>query len=190
MALDAGGSPILSFDAYVKGLLKFAHKAGDEWKIETVDFRGHTNNVYDVGMGNSITIDRDGKPVISYEDGETIKYAHLVADKWKVETVDSYHPLGGWVGYRTAVVVDQDNRPHIVYDAGGPLKHAYWDGQKWRIQVLARGGMFAARYCSMAIDKNNTIYISYTDPEDGSLKVAIGEAKTAAPVSSASESKP
>jgi hypothetical protein len=191
MSLDAKGNPILSFDAYVKGLLKFAHKTGNEWKVETVDFRGHTNNVYDVGMGNSITIDHDGKPVISYEDGETIKFAHLVNDTWKVETVDSYHPLGGWVGYKTAIAIDRENHPHIAYDAGGPLKHAYWNGQKWQIDTLVRGGgMIASRYCSMTIDKNNVIYISYSDPDDGSLKVAIGETKTTTPVSSASDTKP
>jgi hypothetical protein len=27
----------------------------------------------------------------------------------------------------------------------------------------------------MAIDQNNVIYISYTDPGDGSVKVAVGE---------------
>jgi hypothetical protein len=191
MTLDAKGNPILSFDAYVKGLLKFAHKDGDNWKVETVDFRGHTNNVYDVGMGNFIAIDHDGKPVISYQDGENIKFAHLVDDKWKVETIDSYRPSGGWVGFRTAVAVDRSNHPHVIYDAGGPLKHAYFDGQKWHIQVLARGGgMIASRYCSMTIDKDDTLYVSYSDPDDGSLKVAVGELKTAAPVSSASETKP
>src|SRR5262249_11349302 len=100
MALDAKSNPMLSFDAFVKGLLKFAHKEGDDWRVETVDFRGHTNNVYDLGMGNFIALDREGKPVISYEDGENIKYAHLVDGKWKVETIDRYRPNGGWVGYR------------------------------------------------------------------------------------------
>lgn len=190
MTLDANGNPILSFDAFVKGLLKFAHKVDGDWKVETVDFRGHTNNAYDLGMGNSVAIDRDGKPVISYEDGETIKFAHRVGDAWKVETVDSYQPSGGWVGYRTVVAIDKDNHPHIAYDAGGPLKHAYWDGLKWHIETLARNGLLRARYCSMTIDKYNTIYISYSDPQDGSLRVAVGEARSPAPVSSASGIKP
>ena len=190
MTIDKNGDPVVSFDAYVKGLMKIARKVSGEWKVETVDFRGRTNNVYDVGMGNSVAIDKDGKPVISYEDGETIKFAHLVGDAWKVETVDAFHPLGGWVGYRTSVAIDKDNHPHIAYDAGGPLKHAYWDGQKWRIEILSRGGMISTRYCSMTIDKDDTIYISYTEPDDGSLRVAVGERKTASPVSSASDSKP
>jgi len=190
MTLDSGGNPILSFDAYVKGLLKFAHKVQGEWKVETVDFRGHTNNVYDVGMGNSITLDRNGNPVISFEDGETIKFAHKVEDRWKVETVDTWRPQGSWVGYRTAVVVDSENHPHIAYDAGGTLKHARWDGQKWRTEILARGGMVVNRYCSMAIDKNDTLFVSYSDGQDGSLKVAVGEPKKASAVTSASEAKP
>jgi hypothetical protein len=177
MAIDATGKPVLSFDAYVKGLLKFAHQVGDEWKIDTVDFRGHTNQVYDVGMGNSLVIDKEGQPLISYEDGEHIKFAHQVAGSWKVDTVDSFRPLGGWVGYRTSIAVDKENRPHIAYDSGGSLKHAFWDGQRWRTEVLARSGLYATRYCSMVIDKQGHIYISYTDPDDGSLKVAVGESQ-------------
>jgi hypothetical protein len=178
MTLDPQGSPILSFDAYVKGLLKYAYKVGNDWKVSTVDFRGHTNNIYDVGMGNSLAVDKNGKPAISYEDGEDIKFARPEGDKWKVEIVDSFHPLGSWVGYRTSLAFDGQNRPHIVYDASGALKHAYWDGQKWRIEILARAGFTGYRYSSVTIDKHDSIYVSYNDSQDGSLKVAIGELKT------------
>jgi len=181
MTLDPSGNPVLSFNAYVKGTLKYAHKEGKEWKLETVDFRGRTNNVYDVGMGNSIAVGKDGVPSISYVDGENIKYAHLTGDAWKVETIDSHHPLGGWVGYRTSLVLDSQGHPHIAYDAGGALKHAYWDGQKWHIEILAHAGYMGYRFCSEAIDRHDIIFISYSDPDDGSLKVAIGEFKPAGP---------
>jgi hypothetical protein len=178
MALDSNGSPILSFDAYVKGLLKYAYKVGDDWKVATVDFRGRTNDVYDVGMGNSIAIDRVGKPCISYEDGQDLKFAQLVGDTWKVEQVDAYRPLGSWVGYRTSLKFDSQGHPHIAYDSGGVLKHAYWNGQKWQIDILAPSGLEGYKYGSMTIAPHDTIYISYTDPDDGSLKVAIGEVKS------------
>jgi hypothetical protein len=191
MTVDPTGNPVLSFDAYVKGLLKYAHKEGNDWKITTVDFRGHTNDVYDVGMGNSLAIDKNGKPMISYEDGENIKFAHPEGEGWKVEVVDAFRSLGSWVGYRTSLAVDKDNHPHIAYDAGGLLKHAYWDGHRWHLEILARAGLVSYRFCSMTIDKNDTIYISYSDPEDGSLKVAVGEWKAAgAPVGSAKDEKP
>src|SRR5258708_23384 len=191
MTLDSHGNPILSFDAYVKGLLKYAYKEGHDWKIVTVDFRGRTNNVYDVGMGNSLALGKDGKPRISYEDGENVKFAQPVGDSWKVEVVDSFHPIGSWVGYRTSLAIDAQDRPHIAYDAGGVLKHAYWDGQKWHIDILARPGFHGYKYCSIAIDSHNSIFISYTDPEDGSLKVAIGELKAGdGPMRSAAPQKP
>lgn len=191
MALDPRGNPVLSFDSYVKGLLKYAFKDGADWKVVTVDFRSRTNKVYDVGMGNSIAIDKNGKPLISYEDGENIKFARPEGDSWNVEVVDSFHPLGTWVGYRTALAVDNENRPHIAYDSGGVLKHAYWDGQKWHIEVLARAGFVPIRFCSIGIDSHDVVYISYADPEDGALKVAIGEWKAAvAPLRSASDQKP
>jgi hypothetical protein len=190
MAIDPHGNPVLSFDAYVKGLLKYAHKEGSDWKVTTVDFRGRTNGVYDVGMGNSLVIDKDGKPYISYEDGEDIKFAHPDGDNWKVETVDSFHPLGSWVGYRTSLALDSQGHPHIAYDAGGALKHAFWDGQKWHIETLARAGFSGYRYCSIAIDKHDSIFISYSDPEDESLKVDVGEFKRAETASSATSLKP
>jgi hypothetical protein len=142
-------------------------------------------------MGNSLAIDKNGKPMISYEDGENIKFAHPEGEGWKVEVVDAFRSLGSWVGYRTSLAVDKDNHPHIAYDAGGLLKHAYWDGHRWHLEILARAGLVSYRFCSMTIDKNDTIYISYSDPEDGSLKVAVGEWKAAgAPVGSAKDEKP
>lgn len=176
MRTDAQGNPVIAFDAYVKGILKFAqrNKSGD-WKISTVDFRGRTNQVYDVGMGNSLALDKNGSPVISYEDGEDIKLARPDGDTWKVETIDSLRPLGSWVGYRTSLALDKQGFPHIAYDSGGILKHAYWDGQKWIIQILTHPGIQEYRYCSIAIDQNDRIFVSYTDPDDGSVKVAVGE---------------
>ncbi len=176
MTTDAQGNPVIAFDAYVKGILKFAQRdRNNNWKISTVDFRGRTNQVYDVGMGNSLVLDKHGSPVISYEDGEDVKLARPDGDTWKVETIDSLHPLGSWVGYRTSLALDQQGFPHIAYDAGGLLKHAYWDGQKWVIQILTHPGIQEYRYCSIAIDQNNRIFVSYTDPDDGSVKVAVGE---------------
>lgn len=180
MALDPNGSPIASFDAFVKGLLKYAYKDGDTWKVSTVDFRGRTNNVYNVGMGNSIALDKSGRPSISYEDGENLKFAQLVGDAWKIEVVDSFRPLGSWVGYRTSLKFDSQGRPHIAYDSGGVLKHAYSDGQKWHIEILAEAGLQGYKYESMCIAPDDSIFVSYTDGDDGSLNVAIGERKAAA----------
>jgi len=179
MTLDTNGSPVLSFDAFVKGLLKYAYRMEDTWKVTTVDFRGHTNDVYNLGMGNSIATNKTGKPGISYEDGENLKYAELVGETWKIQVVDSFRPLGSWVGYRTSLKFDSQGRPHIAYETGGVLKHAYRDGQKWRIEILGEAGLQGYRYESMCIDPDDSIFISYTDPDDGSLKVAIGQFKTA-----------
>jgi hypothetical protein len=191
MAIDPRGNPVLSFDAYVKGLLKYAYKDGNDWKVATVDFRGRTNEVYDVGMGNSLAVGKNGKPYISYEDGEDIKFAYPEGDLWKVEVVDSLHPLVSWVAYRTSLALDSQDHPHIAYDAGGVLKHAYWDGQKWHIEILARAGFARYRFCSLAIDNHDSIYISYSDPEDESLKVAVGELKASdSPTRSAASQKP
>jgi hypothetical protein len=177
MAIDPHGNPALSFDAFVKGLLRYAHKDGNDWKIETVDFRGRTNNVYNVGMGNALAFGKDGRPRISYEDGENVKFAESEGDSWKIQVIDSFHPRVSWVGYRTSVALDRQDYPHIAYDNGGVLKHAFWDGSKWHLETLASAGVQGYKYPSIAIDRHDVIYVSYTDPDDGSMKVAIGELK-------------
>jgi hypothetical protein len=177
MAIDSQGNPHLSFDAFVKGLLRYAHKDGKDWKVETVDFRGHTDDAYNLGMGNSIALEPDGKPVISYEDGQYLKCARLEGNSWKIDRVDQVTTFGSWVGYRTSLALDKQSFPHIVYDDAGSLKHAFWDGRKWHIERLASSGTDGYRYGSLAIDQENNLYVSYRDPDDGSLRVAFGQWK-------------
>jgi hypothetical protein len=177
MTLDSHGSPFVAFDAFIKGLMKYAYKEGNEWKIATVDFRGRTNDAYNLGMGNSIAVDKSGKPLLSYEDEGNVKFAQPEGDNWKIEVIDSFHPLSSWVAYRTSLGLDSQDHPHIAYDNGGVLKHAYWDGKRWHIEKLAYAGLQGYKYCSLTIDRHDSVYISYTDPDNGSLKVAIGELK-------------
>lgn len=180
MIIDSRGNPHLSFDAWVKGLLKYAYKDGKDWKVETVDFRGHTNDAYNLGMGNSIALGRNDKPVISYEDGHYLKVAHLEGSSWKIDQVDQISTLGSWFGYRTSLALDKQGFPHVVYDDAGALKHAFWDGKKWHVEILASAGVDGFRYGSLAIDQENNLYVGYRDPDDGSLKVAIGQWKVVA----------
>jgi len=174
MIVDSRGVPHLSYDAFVNGNLKYAFWDGKHWVIKTVDFRGRSGPVHNIGMGNSLALDAKGQARISYQDGESLKFARQQGDTWTIETVDNVTALGSWVGWRTSLVLDRRGFPHISYDDGGTLKHAYWDGTKWRIQVIAPRASDPYRYSAMTIDKDDTLYISYRDPQDSSLQVAIG----------------
>jgi hypothetical protein len=56
---------------------------------------------------------------------------------------------------------------------------------RWRVQVVANRATEPYLYSSMAIDKSDALYISYRDPSDGSLRVAMGHASAGAPSTTA-----
>lgn len=174
MVLDSEGNPLVSYSAWVNGELRVAHWTGKQWEFTTVDSRTRSKGEYNIGEGNSLILDSAGKPHVSFYSEKTLKYAHLVGDEWKVETVDQITWLGSWAHFRSSIVLDKLAHPHICYEDAGVLKHAYWNGKQWHIEVLARNGSESFRYASMAIDRDDTIYIAFRDPEDNTLKLATG----------------
>jgi hypothetical protein len=174
MALDKKGMPHLSFDAYVSGQLKYAVWDGKAWVVQAIDARTDSQQP-GRGMGNSLILDANGRAMISYFEDSAFKYAKQTEDgKWAIETLASTNPSGNWAGYRSSQALDNQGLPHLVYEDGGMLRHMNWDGKVWHTQIIARPGAQRLRFASIAISSDNTIYISYCDPEDGSLKVAVG----------------
>ncbi len=174
MVVDSQGNPYISYDSFVKGNLNCAHWDGKSWSVRVVDKRGGGKEPYNLGMGNSLLLDQQGKAQISYYTENTLRYARQQGDTWRIETVDNVTPLGSWIGYRTSPVLDKGGFPHISYEDAGAVKHAYWDGKQWRIQLISPAGSGQYPHSSMTIDREDMLYISYRDPADGSLKVAIG----------------
>ena len=174
MAVDSQGVPHLTYDAFVDGRLKYAVRDKDAWNIRVVQSRVSGDPEYNIGMGNHLTLDAAGKAHISYYTSSMLRYASEKQDGWDVQTVDTIRSSGGWVSYRSSVVLDKAGNPHIVYQDGAAVKHAYWDGKQWHLQLVVHSGPDGNRYVSMAIDKNDVLYVAYRDPDDSSLKVAIG----------------
>jgi hypothetical protein len=174
MALDKEGKPHLSFDAFVSGELKYALWDGRSWVVHAVDSRTASQQP-GRGMGNCLILDANGRPMISYFEEAAFKYARQMDDgKWSIETLASTNPSPTWAGYRSSQALDNQGLPHLVYEDGGMLRHMYWDGKLWHTQIIARPGAQRLRFASIAIGSDNIIYISYCDPENGSLKVAVG----------------
>src|SRR5260370_166393 len=171
MVLDAQSNPLISYSAWYNGELRLAHWNGQKWEFNTADSRTRSHGEFNIGEGNSLTLDSDGKPYISFYSEKAVKYAHLVGEDWKIETVDQFTWLGGWAHFRSSIVLDKHARPHICYEDAGFLKHAYWDGKQWRIPVLSRNGLESLRYATIAIDKHDTVYVAFPDPEDNTLKL-------------------
>jgi len=173
--VDAQGVAHVTYDAYTDGRLKFATWDGKLWSVDIADFRGHTNDQWNLGMGNSLTMDQQGQAYVSYYDSGDLKCAWQLGKKWRVDTVDSISARVAWMGYRSSIALDSHGNPHIAYEDAGTLKHAFWDGTKWHTETIAaRGADNQYRFASLAIGADDAVYISYRDPNDGSLQVAIG----------------
>jgi hypothetical protein len=172
--VDDQGLPSISYSTFPTGQLKLAHWDGKEWQIIFVDSQSRDTSKVVRGMGNSLRVDSQGKLHLCYYGEKDLRYAVQDGDRWVVQKVDEISPRGSWVGYLSGMEFDRAGHPHISYDDGGALKHAYWDGKIWRIQIVAPSGPDPYRYSSLGIATDDTIYISYRDPQDGSLKVAVG----------------
>jgi hypothetical protein len=181
MALDSAGHPQVIYSVFPRGELKYAAWTGKEWKLHAGITPGATASA---GMGNSLVLDAHNLPQVSFYESNVeyagaakgaIKFARRKGDAWTVETVDSVFQRGSWVGFRSTLVLDHQGLPHISYEDAGTLKHAFSDGKTWHVQIVAARANEPYLYSSMAIDQHDTLYISYRDPSDGSLKVAVGQ---------------
>jgi len=172
--VDKEGKPFISYSIFPSGELKLAHWNGKQWDISFIDSLSVDTSKVIRGMGNTLRVDPQGRLHVSYYGEKELRYAVKEADRWIIQKVDDISTFGSWVGYLSGLDFDHAGHPHISYDDAGTLKHAYWDGKIWHTQVIALGAGDPYRYCSLGIAPDDTIYISYRDPQDGSLKVAIG----------------
>jgi hypothetical protein len=180
LVLDTSGRPQVIYSVFPRGELKYATWNGKEWQPQA----GITPaSAASAGMGNSLVLDAQGQPEISFYETAveygagsrgSLKFAWRKGAGWDVQTVDSVFKGGSWVGFRSTLVLDKQGLPHICYEDGGSLKHAFWNGTRWHIQLVAPRATEPYLYSAMAIDRNDTLYISYRDPSDGTLKVAVG----------------
>lgn len=183
LVLDAEGHPHIAYSVFPPGELKYSVFDGKDWRFTIVDSAGR-GTTHATGMGVSLALnDKDAYFMSFYEspgyggatrDPGSLKVAHLVNDKWKIETVDQVFKGQGWAEYITSMEFDRHGFPHISYEDGGALKHAYWDGERWRVQLLVGATGESTIYSSMKIAPDDTIYISYRDPVDTALRVAVG----------------
>jgi hypothetical protein len=172
--VDSQGRAFVSYSVFSAGELKVAQFNGKEWQVSLIDSLGRDSSKGVRGMGNCLSVDAHGKLHVSYFSNKELRYAEQQGDRWLVQKVDDVSPLEGWAGYLSSLGIDHAGRPHISYDDGSALKHAYWDGTRWHIQIVVPVGGEPYRYSSLGIGPDDTIYISYRDSQDGSLKVAVG----------------
>lgn len=156
LALDANGSPHLSYQDWNQGTLKYAHYDGSAWLIETVD-QGSP------GSSDALALDAAGFPHVGYMSGFPgfdLKYAWYDGSGWISETVDS----AGDAGYHASLALDAAGHPHISYYVAWPaydLRYAWYNGTSWVIETVDSAGD-VGEWSSLALDSAGYPHIAYT----------------------------
>jgi hypothetical protein len=120
LALDEADRPHIGYWYQLAGTwqgwvyLKYAHRNGDGWHIETVP---------DGEAGwTSLVLDRHGFPHISCRARSNVKYAYQNEAGWRVESVSN----GGSGVHSTSLALDEHGYPHISYEGAGTLQYAHY----------------------------------------------------------------
>jgi len=175
MAVDSKGFPHATYSQFAHGgELRYAEWDGNTWIVSTVDSNENAKSYR--GFDNSLALGSDDSPHVSYFDGKVLKYAHLERGRWSIQKVDVVS--SGYDYYRgsTTILLDGAGRPHIVYGDFGVIKHAFWDGKKWQIETVVSGALQQYDNVDAAFGANDTLYVSYPDPDDGYVKLGVGKA--------------
>ena len=130
-----------------------------------------------VGRGNSLAVDSNNNPHISYYDftNQNLKYATCsssceLISSWTNTTLDTT----GNSGSDTSIAIDSNDNIHIAYTGQfvinvNSLKYATDESGSWLYSTIETGtpSMSSGIENSIAIDSNDNIHISYYNSANG-----------------------
>jgi hypothetical protein len=151
LALGNADAPHISFTTWDEGL-GYAYWTGSAWIIQKVD---------SVGGFNSIALDDDGVPHISY-DTNGLRYARWSDGAWDVQMVAG-------AGGQSSLALDSDGNPYIAFigiesdGTGINWTLARWTGTVWDQQVVDNAEPGAA-FGSLVLDvagNPHAVYVNH-----------------------------
>jgi len=143
------------------------------WMARTVDFEGQT------GKWNSITVDAQGTPRMSYDSflKGALKYAVFDGKEWKVHVVDS-RDMGTEGAYNrgmgNSILVNRDGKAQISYEYDDALLYAWQTATAWRVETIdhiSTTGSWMGFRTRQALDPEGNPHVVYED--GGSVKHAF-----------------
>lgn len=168
LVLDGQGDPHISYYKRNAGELRYAHRTGATWSVQTIDGGGSE----DVGAYTHMVLDAQGEPHIAYFDWGNfdLMYIERVAGQWQQpERVDA----AGHVGRYPALGIDGQGDIHIVYHDidRGDVKYARRTAGVWSIAWVDSVGEVGAKLQGR-MDSHGWPCASYYDLTNSALKFA------------------
>lgn len=150
LACGADGSLHIAYFDDLNQDLKYAHRDGAGWHIETVG---------NGGKFTSVALDAQGRPHITYQD-EDLNYAWRADDGWHIEVIDVPYAPGGF----SSLALDSQGRPHISHYEmiNDDLLYSFKDAAGWQTETVASQGD-VGWHSSIAVDAEGRPHISYYD---------------------------
>lgn len=116
--------------------LKYANKTGTVWQVDDVVTLGD-----DVGKSNSIVLDSNGKPYISFYDKtrSLVKCINKTGSLWISESIAA---MGGSDYAFTEIAFDNNSKPYVLFYSGSAAKMcclANKTGSSWITEVAMSG---------------------------------------------------
>jgi len=177
MVLDAQGNPQIAYSDFPAGELRYAFNSGHAWTHSALDSQSSTTPGGPKGMGVAMVLDANQDPWISYYDEESLFVMHRVSGKWVKQLVERLPAFRnwGWKQFHSDIALDKNGNPHIVFESLRGLEHAWWNGSEWKVQIVLAPAIISSYFDnSMVMGSDGSIYLTYTDPLEHSLKLAIG----------------
>ena len=168
LAVDSSGTPEISFysispDSGI-GSLRFTKLTSQgTWQMQIVD-----NSADNTGEWNSLAIDSNGNPHISYIYGDgSLRYASWDGTAWEIDgnvssTNSSSNLVSSALSTDCRLILNQSNTPLITYEnvISTDLEYAYYEGGTWANMAINTINGTNGQI-SMALNSLGTSYISY-----------------------------
>ena len=168
LAIDSSGNPEISYYSISPssgfGSLRYAKRSSSgTWQVQIVD-----NSADNVGQWNSIDIDSNDNPYISYiyNDG-SLRYASWNGTQWNTDenvssSVPSPYLISSLPSTDCKLILDQSNSPLIAYEdvVSTDLEYAYYEGGSW-ISMGINNVNGTNGWISLTSNSMGVPYISY-----------------------------
>jgi len=169
LALDAAGRPAIAYtvsdsSSTSNRTVKYAYKNGSDWVTQLVST--------DDAHGQSLAIDSDGMPAMSFVAGGILHYARRGADEtWAMLDIR------GKEAEDTSLAFDAQNRPRIAYSWAGAIGYAAYDHSSgWSIEAVTTEG--DNRAPSLAIGPGGAAHVLYYDASQMTVRHAYRDGGT------------